>query len=288
MKPVKRNVLLEAIANPAKQPIAFIFVLTLALGVAGDGLSTLVLEVIGDWLQQQFGVDKRLWQGLVVAGLVGAVLLAVSNLSAHLSDWMKGIVLRNSTATIETARVRPLTQTYPGLIVLVSLGQNPPAKAAILHHWQAAQGNLQHCWLICGGDRSLQTATTLVEQLVAQGLPRKCFHYGRDYHLPLADRDAGLLASDAALANDPNFIRELIDRIYADAELRYGLDATEVIADYTGGNKSMSAGMILACTTPNRHLQYILSDYDDDNKPINSQVMEVQISYTLKPLRRQK
>jgi len=279
---MKRNPLLEAIANPAKQPIVFVFVVTLALGIAANGLSDLVLETFGDWLQHQFGLSKTLWQLLVVTGLVGSVLLAMSNLS----EWIKNTLLRNSATTIEAARVRPLTQTYPGLIVLVSLGQDPPAKPAILHHWQTGQGNLQHCWMICGGDRSLQAADTLVEQLVAQGVPRKLFHYGRDYDLPLSNHNAGLLAADESLANDPNFIRELVDRIYTDAETQYGLDETEVIADYTGGNKSMSAGMILACANPNRHLQYILSEYDSHNRPINSQVMEVQISYRLKPMRR--
>ena len=52
------------------------------------------------------------------------------------------------------------------------------------------------------------------------------------------------------------YIRRLINCIYADAQ-KQKLQESEVIADYTGATKGMTAGIILACTNSNRRLQYI-------------------------------
>jgi hypothetical protein len=50
-----------------------------------------------------------------------------------------------------------------------------------------------------------------------------------------------------------------------------------VIADYTGATKSMTVGIVLGCTAPERQLQYISQITDP-------QMMQVKISYKLKPL----
>lgn len=274
---MKRNPLLEAITYPEKRPFIFIFVVVLALGVATNGLSTLILDVSGDWIHQNLGIEKYLWQLGIVLTLVSSVLLTISNI------W-RMFYLKNS---IDEAKVFPLKNTFPGLIVLVSLGPNPPARAAIERHWNKGNGNLGHCWLICGGERSLQAAETLVAGLVEQGIPPKIFHYGRSYEFSNLDSQDKMLnlVPEEQFANDPNYIRRLVDCIFTDAQEKFKLDETQVIADYTGGTKSMTAGIILACATPTRRLQYILSEYDENNKPINSQVMEVEISYKLKPIK---
>jgi CRISPR-associated protein (Cas_Cas02710) len=274
---VKRDFLTDAIANPEKRPFIFIFVVVLALGVATNGLSTLILEVLGEWIQQTLKIDKIWWQLGVVSTLIVVVLLIISNI------WQK--FFRGSS--IDEAKVFPLKNTFPGLIVLVSLGPNPPARAAIERHWNKGNGNLGHCWLICGGERSLQAAETLVAGLVEQGIPPKIFHYGRSYEFSNLDSQDKMLnlVPDEQFANDPNYIRRLVDCIFTDAQEKFKLDETQVIADYTGGTKSMTAGIILACATPTRRLQYILSEYDENNKPMNSQVMEVEISYKLKPIK---
>ncbi|MCX5965168.1 MAG: hypothetical protein NT070_19190 [Cyanobacteria bacterium] len=43
-----KNRLTEAIANPGRQPFVFIFVITLVLGIAANGLSSLVLDTLGE------------------------------------------------------------------------------------------------------------------------------------------------------------------------------------------------------------------------------------------------
>jgi hypothetical protein len=85
-------------------------------------------------------------------------------------------------------------------------------------------------------------------------------------------------------ANDPNQIRKIVEAIYQDAKENHDLDDSDIIADYTGGTKSMTAGLVLACASPDRRLQYVLSDYID-NKPVNPKVMEIKLSYSLKPVK---
>ena len=77
--------------------------------------------------------------------------------------------------------------------------------------------------------------------------------------------------------DDPNHIRRLMEGIYADAD-RNGLSEAEVIADYTGATKGMTAGILLACTKPERSLQYISQVH-------YPKIMAVQIAYRLKQRR---
>lgn len=57
-----------------------------------------------------------------------------------------------------------------------------------------------------------------------------------------------------------------------DAALK-DLDSSEVIADYTGATKGMTAGILLACTEPDRPLQYI--------SQLDREIMAIHVSYKL-------
>ena len=278
----KRPWIVEAIESPAKHPFIFIFVITLALAVAGNGLSNLILDNLCTWLEEQSQFTKASWQGLLVIILISSIALSSTNLAAI---WRRFI----GQTIPYSSKVRPLapTETVKGLIVFMSLSVESPAKTAILHHWQDGHGKLEHCWLICGGTPSLDKAKELVEQLITvHKLPPRTFHYGTSSEYPNPDNiyHPFSLVTDINFANDPSYIRQLIECIYTSAaETSFSLAENEIIVDYTGGTKSMTAGAILAGASPDRRLQYIVSDYDDKNKPINSRVMEVDISYQVKP-----
>lgn len=277
---MRRRFIVEAIANPERHPMVFISVIVLALGIATNGLSNLVLDVAGTWVEARFGIAKSIWQLGVVLFVVGAVVIGVANLSR----WLQPFLPQNVPST---AKVLPMQQTFPGLIVFMSLGPAPPAKVAILHHWKEGQGDLRQCWLICGGSEALLRTEKMVQELVVEhGIPRSLFHFGESYRFadPENSRQPLTLVPSLELANDPNHIRKLVDGIYEDALRMYQLEESEIVADYTGGTKSMTAGLILACAMPHRRLQYILSQYDEQNCPVNSQVMEVEISYRLRPV----
>jgi hypothetical protein len=275
----KRPWIVAAIESPAEHPIIFVFVITLALAVASNGISNLILDNLCTWLEQQSTIAKVIWQLGIVGSLALFFLINVTNISAVLQrQFGQSIPYRT--------KVRPLraTDTVKGLIVFMSLGPEPPAKTAILHHWQSGKGRLEHCWLICGGDPSLQKAKELVDLLITDGLPQRIFHFGTkyQYHNPEDPQYPLSLVTDPNLANDPSHICQVIEAIYTSAEHSpFSLGENDIIIDYTGGTKSMTAGAILAGASPKRRLQYIISDYQD-NKPVNSRVMEVNISYQVK------
>jgi CRISPR-associated protein (Cas_Cas02710) len=275
----KRPWIVAAIESPAEHPIIFVFVITLALAVASNGISNLILDNLCTWLEQQSTIAKVIWQLGIVGSLALFFLINVTNISAVLQrQFGQSIPYRT--------KVRPLRakDTVKGLIVFMSLGLEPPAKTAILHHWQEGNGRLEHCWLICGGDPSLQKAKELVDLLIADRLPQRIFHFGTkyQYHNPEDPQYPLSLVTDPNLANDPSHICQVIEAIYTSAEHSpFSLGESDIIIDYTGGTKSMTAGAILAGASPKRRLQYIISDYQD-NKPVNSRVMEVNISYQVK------
>jgi hypothetical protein len=278
----KRPWIVAAIASPEEHPFVFLFIITLTLAVIGNGLSNLILDNLCKWLEQQTKIAKLFWQLCIVGGLAVCLffLINITNIAAILQrQFGRRIPYR--------AKVRPLTtsDTVKGLIVFMSLGAEPPAKTAILHHWQNGNGKLQHCWLICGGDPSLEKAKELVDLLVADNLPPRIFHFGTQYQYRNSEdpQHPLSLVTDLNLANDPSYIYQIIEGIYTSAEdPPFSLAESDIIIDYTGGTKSMTAGAILAGASPKHRLQYIISDYQD-NKPINSRVMEVDISYQVKP-----
>lgn len=273
-----KNVLLEAIEKPEKHPLVFICVITLALGVAVNGLSDLIFGLVGEQVTHLFGISKSTWQISIVLLLIISILLGISNVWSRVRK-----LLRRGTA-VETVRVFELDQTFPGLIVVMSLEMESPAKLAIEHHWNQGNGDLAHCWMICT-EKSLPVAEKLVNYFVDQGIPRRFFHYGKGYELVDVEQPEKTLSLflEPQYENDPTYIRRIVDSVYQDGEERHRLMESEIIADYTGGTKSATAGIVLACTKPGRRLQYLMSDYVN-NQPENSRVMEVRISYHLEAL----
>ncbi len=277
----KRTWIVAAIESPEEHPFVFLFVITIALSVTGNGISSLLLDNSCTWLEQLTKIPKVIWQLGIVSSLALFFLINITNLTAFLQRQF------GRSVTPYQTKVRPLTaaDTVKGLIVFMSLKIDSSAKTAILHHWQNSKGKLEYCWLICGGSESFEIAKELVQQLVKMGMEEKVFHFGSTYEYPNADdpKHPFSLVIDLNLTNDPSYVYRVIEAIYTSAKADpINLAENDIIIDYTGGTKSMTAGAILAGASPKRRLQYIVSDYQD-NKPTNSRVMEVDISYQVKP-----
>lgn len=130
---------------------------------------------------------------------------------------------------------------YRGLIVLASRGAGiSSAEAAIRHHHAA--GSLERCWIVTGGKDSATTAEGLIDRLRKDGIPMERFQC-----IPLKNE---------AEADNPVAVYRVIDRLFREADAG-GISEEHIIGDYTGGTKSMTAGMILACAPPQRHLQFM-------------------------------
>ena len=118
---------------------------------------------------------------------------------------------------------------------------------------------LEHCWLV--GTTATDPRTpgssiyipALIEYLRHErGL--KCeFHHGPECNLPLDD-DALVFTKTLDL------IRNIFVQVEEDKET--GLQAKEMIADFTSGTRSMTLGMILACLDGDRDIQMIGTHYD--------------------------
>lgn len=275
-----RNPILEVLKDSKKSFLANFVIGTLVFTIVSDGLSELFWQWIEGWAKTQPWISESLFQLYVRVSLV-LLLLAVIYftsitdwITVRVRGWLVGLGLLAET---KTANVEPLTRTYPGLIVLMSSKPvESPAEAAILHHLQTEDNNnkLKYCWIVCT-NRTWEFARQMVDRLKVSGAEGVRFYYGSDpiEDVETGDKSLSLLIPDDKI-DDPNHVRKLVEGIYAIANQK-SLNETDLIADYTGGTKGMTAGLLLACTKPERSLQYI----SQVNYP---QIMAVQIAYKLK------
>ena len=252
---MQRNPLLEAIADPSKNFLAFLLIGIFGLGIISSGISNLLLETLGTWVQKNLGINKVLFQ-LSVIGLIGLTILS----TVYFTNLTRRLRLLLGQDAIEIANVVPLTDTFFGLIAIASFskrGKMTPAEIAIRHHWRNGKGRLRYCWLLCTPD-ALKTTQLFLSQIEQESLEQRHQFY---------------------------LYYELVDILYDIAQQQTGLPPADVIADYTGGTKSMTAGMVLACSSPDRTLQYLVSEYNQAGNIVDSQLMKVMLSYRIKPIK---
>ena len=195
------------------------------------------------------------WSGVVTVlgiGVAGNLVATIITLWAGASVWLLGlwtasiIVLLAGVWAIHhpqelvlvPANQRP--EKHPGLIVIVGTGRpgedpmQQSAGIAIAYHRPV----LKTCWLIAsaGEKGSLPIAEILAEQCRTAGI--------QPYIRTVAD----------AFSVQESY--DLVERIYTQEVPKANLTEDQVIADFTGGVKPMSAGMILACGET-RPMQYM-------------------------------
>jgi CRISPR-associated protein (Cas_Cas02710) len=266
----------DAIKDPAKNVLATIVVTTFGLGVLTNGVSALVLESLGSWIETTYRFPKVWFQALMV-GMVFLLLLGGLYLTS-MTDWVQWR-LGNDQPSVRKANVKDLDYGFKGLVVAVSKPraghtEQTPAEAAIRFHCQD-RDTLEHCWMICT-EQSEGEAAAIVNRMEALGV-KAAFHFGEQHvlwqrHGAATSSQVSLLLTDQEM-DDPNVVRQLVDQIYVEAE-HYGLPETDMVADYTGGTKSMTAGIMLACVNPDRQVQYF--------SQVSKKLMLVQTAYELK------
>ena len=193
---------------------------------------------------------------LCVAILGSAVYQAITNVFGTSTNAVLGIALVTLLVLLVCARVlgmllarvRPLPALVDkkpppkcrGLILLVS--NEATCRKAIEWHKE----RLERCWLICSTDTA-PTARKLAEELRSNRLTVPP-------EIPIAD------------VHNPLEYRDRVNDIYA--RLPEGWSDRDIIADYTGMTASASVGMIFACMTEERPIQYIPAYYDKDLKAL--------------------
>lgn len=194
----------------------------------------------------------------VLAVLAGvAVLLIVASVLYTL------IVKDLSPSVGVSVPGKPVGQ-HEGLIALVSYGRvsDIPATAAIRYHLGDTDGrgagSLRYCWLIATEppredalDPTAGVGAGIAEP--AQSSARNATNL-RERHKDRLEKIEVITIGDA---DDPEDTFVAVDEAYRRARKRYGLKARQVIADFTGGTKAMTAGMVLACVGQGRRLEYM-------------------------------
>lgn len=283
---MNRNRIIEAISDPTKNFLAFFLIGTLVFTLVSDGVSNIFWQQLSPWIVKRWGLDQGAFEVWLTLGMMLG-LLGVTYFT-NLTRWLRARLPFLAVKEIQQVNVKPLERTYPGLIVAMSPSDRSPAALAIAFHreqgGQGNLGNLRHCWIICT-EKSLPYADSLASRLAAAGLMQSLdLHYGR-YEMDDSQQPGqklSLLVPDE-LVDDPNYILRLVDAIYAEAaEFSEPLLASEIIADYTGGTKGITAGMLLACSRPERSLQYISQLHQPP------QIIAVNVSYEIKPIKQRR
>jgi hypothetical protein len=194
----------------------------------------LALAVMGnttcDLLKSYLGDQRvKLW---VIFGIsVAALILLVA------AAYAAGVFKARLSALREYRFLdKPGPNPRKGLIAFASLKQRAHLEKALAYH----QKTLERVWLIATRE-SRETAEAI----------------RRDYE------SAGLQFTIITLDEEWDLIkaRQTVESIYS--EKLGELKEEEVIADFTGGTKPMTAGMIFACLNPSRALEYVPADYRD-------------------------
>lgn len=196
------------------------------------GLNFILLGIIPN-LASDF-VKQHVLVGAVIAGGIAASY-------ALLTGVVTRIARRSRTGLALTQRERPRPRR--GLIVIMSPGDRvTPAESAIKVHLAA----LEHCWIVSGPDHPTHRPTSSENARTIAARYEHAKEAGVTFHLKsVPDGD------------NPQASYHIIRSIFEEAKA-FGVSARDLIADYTGGTKSMTAGMILACSlSDERDAQYM-------------------------------
>jgi len=204
-------------------------------------LVPLLTELAGSWLEATLGrTPNQLIQLLAIC-----VALAVSLWALYLA------LGRQKPLELVPREQRP--SRFPGLIVLVGPGKegadpkklsHNPAIEYHLSHDEAGGEPLRVCWLVA-------TAGEKGSMPVAMEVQKR-----------YEDR-CDLIIETLKDAFDLEETYQLIQRIYAQKAAEKGLAPDQIIADFTGGTKPMSAGAVLACREECWPMQYMTGGRKD-------------------------
>jgi len=189
-------------------------------------LAPLITNLASSWLEMTIGrTPNRLMQLLAIG-----VALIVGLWVLHLA------LGRREPLELVPEEERP--PRYPGLIVLVGIGRKNTRPEELSHNLaieyhlsceEAGGEALRVCWLIA---TSGVRGSVPVAREVRERYGDRCQLHIRVLHDPFRDVQEAY---------------RLVRRIYTEEAAEHGLAPEQIIADFTGGTKPMSAGMILAC-----------------------------------------
>ena len=246
----------------SKLPIV-VLVGAIILGMVGNSLYELSRDPLG-------GPANT----LIVGFLLILLLAMIVDPMAQVREWIR-------TRLRTSPQISGNVQRRKGLIALVSVehgGRTQATEDAIAYHRATPQGEqvLRWCWLISGPGES-----DPARQIISSGEKAK--------QIKRTLEEAGVLAHilpirDESQADDPLITMGLVEQAYSEA-VGLGLGPEDMIADYTGGTKTMTVGMLLACSRPGRRLQFMKPRaYGPDgtaDRKAGSEPREVSVAFSV-------
>ena len=221
----------------------------IALGVLSNFIYTLALTPA-----------DATWEGLARVTIVLASCCVLAYLAFH-RDQQIAWRTRKLTAAIDESR---LVEPHAGLIVLLSPGAiNLPWLTIQWHYTAPPDKRLQHCWALITPD-----AQDAFDRLQARLQENGC----------LIDLHPVLLPASTIEAT-----YHTVDNIYERARTEQHLEPYQIVADLTGGFKTMTAGMVMACLPYGRLLEYTESRRDQMGQYIEGtqRVIQVGVDFAL-------
>ena len=214
---------LRPFLEPGTAPLLF---------VVGLILLNIISNAIYELFKDEFDAPIRIL--LIAAGLLALFLIAYA------------LVRRIFKPELTVTDLEPRR----GLIALVSQGRlsDIPVSASISFHEPA----LTHCWLIT----SKQPPAEPELPPGSSGEPfQSAWKNTQDLKVQLQGK-VKLIQDVEIDPENPKEIFSAIDGIYSLAR-RAGLHSDDIVADITGGTKTMSISMVLACTPAGRAVEYM-------------------------------
>ena len=211
----------------------FLFILgVLAVGLVTEGFSKLV----DAWLE---GESLQATGWTIGAGvLVLIIVIIFYNIPQKV--WMAFVDSR-------ILQIVPHTRRAHALITLVSQGDRlTTAEGAILLH-RREEGHipevgLRACWLIADNDWHTPASSA-----------HNAAQLKKRYETPHFQIHIVHLTDTQNLAEVFTAAQQILKEI----RQRPDLDEQETVVDFTGGNKIMSVGLVMACAESNVHLEYL-------------------------------
>jgi hypothetical protein len=209
---------------------------------AGIGISAIWFNYLGTFFENLFRDGLKALNVLPIGFLEYGVVLLVM-LVPFVVMAVLGVSLGVGRQTETGAFVNAELQQPEGKRGLILLVSNPEsAMYAIAYH--ASQGRLEQVWLLPSDERD-------VEQFGMSTLPK-----AEEIRQRCADQFPRLTVEVIKHRISPADSQDTFDqvnRIYRQC----GYEPGEMIADFTGGTKPMSVGMIMACLPSERELEYV-------------------------------
>lgn len=213
-----------------------LIVVAVALGLLGEGTSKLI-DVF-------FPEDKIFLRGLSTVG-AGLFLLFFTAYLGDLWERVRHLFSRTETNP-PSMEFTDEVRRRSGLVVLVSAGPDPPAAGAITYH--SEDRSLKHCWLVTGPGEGESSSESNAETLKALWEPK-------GVHVEIIKLGNAFDAEEA-------FLKTQV--VYEVALGIHKLTIEDLIADFTGGTKPMTMGLVLATVERGIDLQYMQAVQTDD------------------------